>query len=134
MIKLVDECNKIIAKYSKNIENKLNVTSTVQILKEVLPDHYFLGESSTLEGVISDETKIIVIYPHNIWLNHCALIPEEYMLKEFKWNVIRVYVHEMRHLWQIENNLFYSNNAEIDADNFALKYINALLKKGEIYE
>ena len=120
--KINELCNVIISKHLSKIECLLGINAKVEILEKVKSEHFNIGKSRNIEGVICSREEIITIYPQNIYFNHCGLLPEPFKWAVFEENVVRVLSHELRHLWQIKNNLFYKDNAELDADEFANEY------------
>lgn len=119
---ILNKCTEIVQKHFNILEERLSVKGRIEVLIYVKIEHYSLGNKKLLEGVCS-ECGTITIYPVNIWHNHCGLLPEPYNWQTFEEESIRVIAHEMRHLWQLRNGLFYSDNAEEDADEFASQYI-----------
>lgn len=122
MKSVIDKCTKIVQEHCNILKEELSVKGNLEIFKDVKKEHYNLGKNNLLEGVCSD-LGTVTIYPTNIWNNHCGLLPEPYNWKTFEEESIRVIAHEMRHLWQLRNELFYSDNAEEDADEFASQYV-----------
>lgn len=123
MNNLLQKCEDIIKKHQPILEKVLLVQSNIEILLQVKSEHSSIGKQSSLEGVICSDSEVIVIYPLNIWFNHCGLLPEPYNWNVFEEEILRVLAHEMRHLWQLKNGMFYFDNAENDADSFALQYL-----------
>lgn len=122
MKNLVSICKEIVEKSRGGLEDVLSVSCPIEILGEVKKNHQALGRTQLLEGVICSVEKLITLYPKNIWLNHCGLLPEPECWEVFEEEVQRVFAHEMRHLWQIQHERFLDEDAELDADEFAGKY------------
>lgn len=121
---LISKSTDIIKNHCSLLESELSVSPKWEVLPQVKKDHLYLGREHLLMGVFSSDEELITLYPVNIWTKVCGLIPEPFCWDVFEEKVVEVFAHEMRHMWQHKNGTYYQDNAEFDANDYAIDFLS----------